>query len=178
MTSFKENLILVNEADEAIGTMEKLEAHQKGLLHRAFSVFIFNSKNQLLLHQRNPKKYHSGGLWTNTCCGHPRPEEPTQNAAERRLFEEMGFTVPLQSEFSFIYKAKFSNQLTEYEFDHVFFGSFENEPTPNPDEVSDWKYVDWNNVVNDIDLNPEKYTVWFKICVEKINEKMFQPVLI
>jgi len=166
----QENVILVNELDEVVGEMEKLEAHQKSLLHRAFSVFVFNSKNQLLLQKRDDKKYHSGGLWTNTCCGHPRPGEKTRTAAERRLKEEMGFTVTLIKKFKFIYKAEFENGLTEYELDNVLFGKYNDFPEPNPTEVSDWKYMDWSKVLEDVDASPQSYTVWFKICLDKITK--------
>lgn len=172
MVQLLENVILVNENDEEIGIMEKLQAHQEGKLHRAFSVFVFNDKNQLLLQQRNPKKYHSGGLWTNTCCGHPRPNEKNKEAASRRLFEEMGFKIPLQKEFLFTYKANFENGLIENEIDHVYYGKFNNFPEPNPLEVSDWKFINWDVLVKDLELNPQNYTVWFKICVEKISHKM------
>ncbi|TAF73693.1 MAG: isopentenyl-diphosphate Delta-isomerase [Bacteroidetes bacterium] len=168
----QEFVVLVNESDEEIGTMEKMQAHQEGQLHRAFSIFIFNDKNQLLLQKRNPKKYHSGGLWTNTCCGHPRPGEKNKEAAIRRLKEEMGFTTLLQKEFGFIYKANFENGLTEYEFDHVYYGKFKNYPEPNSLEVSDWKYMDWDKLVEDIEINPQNYTVWFRICVDKISDRM------
>jgi isopentenyl-diphosphate delta-isomerase len=166
----KENVILVDEQDIEIGTLEKIEAHQKALLHRAFSVFVFNTKGQILLQRRYEHKYHSGGLWTNTCCGHPRPGEYTKSAAERRLNEEMGFRIELNKEFDFIYQTKFGNGLTEHELDHVFYGKFNDAPKPNPQEVSDWKYVDWNALTDDIKNNPDQYTVWFKICVDRINE--------
>lgn len=157
-----EQVILVNRLDEAIGTMEKLEAHRKGLLHRAFSILIFNTNNELLIHQRNPQKYHSGGLWTNTCCGHPRPFETTQQAAERRLMEEMGFTVLLRKKFDFIYQTTFANQLIEYELDHVYEGIFNEEPVPNPAEVSDWKWVSWHALMAGVEAHPEQYTFWFR----------------
>lgn len=172
MLHLPENVILVDENDVQIGTMEKLEAHKQARLHRAFSIFVFNDKNQLLLQQRSKKKYHSGGLWTNTCCGHPRPGEKNKEAALRRLFEEMGFKVPLEKEFKFAYKAEFENGLTENEIDHVYYGTYNNYPEPNPLEVSDWKFVDWNVVVSDIVINPQNYTVWFRICVEKICDRM------
>lgn len=171
-----EKVILVDEYDNALGEMEKLEAHQKGLLHRAFSVFIFNSKNQLLLQQRNPLKYHSGGLWTNTCCGHPRPNEDIDEAAERRLEEEMGFNCHINKEFTFLYKANFENGLTEHELDHVFIGYYEAEPEPNPDEVSNWKYVDFEQVLADIKQNPQKYTFWFKYALERYKENFLMSI--
>ncbi len=166
-----ENVILVDEYDHALGSMEKMQVHIEGLLHRAFSVFIFNSDNQLLLQKRNVKKYHSGGLWTNTCCGHPRPDENVQSAAFRRLGEEMGFTCELFKQFDFIYEADFENGLTEHEFDHVFTGAYEDFPKPDPEEVEDWKYVDWDWLLKDVVENPENYTFWFRICLEKFIEK-------
>jgi len=168
-----ENIVLVDEHDNAIGTIEKMQAHQHGLLHRAFSVFIFNASNQLLLQKRNSEKYHSGGLWTNTCCGHPRPDEMVGNAAIRRLYEEMGFNCNIEKNFDFIYNTSFANGLIEHEFDHVYSGYFDGCPLPNPDEVEDWKYVDWPWLINDVTLFPERYTVWFKICLNKFTEKQF-----
>lgn len=167
----KEKIVLVDEFDNTIGSMEKLEVHQKGLLHRAFSVFVFNQNHELLIHKRNEKKYHSGGLWTNTCCGHPRPDENVEAAAFRRLEEEMGFSCILEKEFDFIYKASFENGLTEYEFDHVFTGIFNKNPIPNPDEVSDYKWVKWDELMSAIDANPEQYTFWFKKCILLFNNR-------
>ena len=163
-----EQVILVNEIDEAIGTMEKLEAHQKGLLHRAFSVFIFNDKNELLLQRRALTKYHSAGLWTNTCCSHPRPNEATLNAANRRLMEEMGFETKLTFKTSFIYKTEFENGLTEHEFDHVFFGTSNANPIPNKDEVDSFVWIAIEDVKQKIKQNPNEFTSWFKIFVAKV----------
>jgi isopentenyl-diphosphate delta-isomerase len=168
-----ENLILVDEFDNEVGSKEKLEVHQLGLLHRAFSVFVFNDKGEILLQKRNSSKYHSGGLWTNTCCGHPRPKELVADAAKRRLFEEMGFETILTKKFDFIYNAKFDNGLVENEFDHVFCGTFNQTPLPNALEVEDWKYVNWEWLMKDINLHPNHYTVWFKICLEKIDITTF-----
>ena len=165
-----ENVILVDVNDNPIGVAEKLEAHQKGNLHRAFSIFIFNNQNQLLIHQRNPKKYHSGGLWTNTCCGHPRPEETTIEAAKRRLNEEMGFVCDIQKEFDFAYKVVFENGLIENEFDHVFTGVYNGIPNPNPIEVSDYKWINWSDLLKDVQKNSSKYTFWFKECLLKFKE--------
>ncbi len=165
-----ETLILVDNFDNALGEIEKMEAHKLGVLHRAFSVFILNSKNELLLQKRNIEKYHSGGLWTNTCCGHPRPDETVENAAFRRLFEEMGFDCSLKKHFDFIYKADFDNGLTEHEFDHVFIGYFDGIPLPNPIEVEDWKFVNYDWLINDVAMFPERYTIWFRICLEKLVE--------
>lgn len=163
-----EKVILVNEKDEAIGEMEKLEAHQKGLLHRAFSIFVFNNKNELLLQQRAFSKYHSAGLWTNTCCSHPRPGETIQEAAHRRLWEEMGLKMNLQHQGHFIYKTKFENELTEHELDHVFFGSSNQVPKINPEEVHSYKWLSIPAIKKDIQTHPSHYTVWFKIALEKL----------
>jgi isopentenyl-diphosphate delta-isomerase len=163
-----EKVILVDENDKEVGFMEKQEAHVKGLLHRAFSVFIFNNKNELLLQRRAVKKYHSGGLWTNTCCSHPRQKEKTLDAAKRRLEEEMGMSTVLQKQFDFIYKAKLDNNLYEHEFDHVFFG-FSNElPQINLEEVEGYAYKTLEDIGNDIKTSPEKYTEWFKICFKEV----------
>jgi isopentenyl-diphosphate delta-isomerase len=164
-----EEVILVNTADEEIGTMEKMQAHEKALLHRAFSVFIFNHKGEMLIHRRALDKYHSGGLWTNACCSHPRKGETTEGAAHRRLMEEMGFDCPISERFSFIYKAELDRGLTEYEFDHVFFGSFDGTPRVNLDEVCDWKYISVNDLRSDITQNPHHYTEWFKIALDKMD---------
>ena len=145
-----EKVILVNERDEPIGEMEKMEAHEKGVLHRAFSVFIFNDNNELLLQKRASSKYHSGGLWSNSCCSHPRTGETIVEAGTRRLIEEMGFIVPLESVFSFIYKAELDNHLTEHELDHVLIGRYNEAPKFNADEVEDWKYIDLDALANDI----------------------------
>lgn len=164
----QEEVILVDELDNAIGVMEKLEAHKKGLLHRAFSVFIFNPQGQLLLQQRALNKYHSAGLWTNTCCSHPRPYEDSLAAANRRLMEEMGLTCELEHKTQFTYKTNFDNGLIEHEFDHVFFGTTTVNPIINKDEVESFVWVDIDKLKIDIDLNPDKYTSWFKIAVEKL----------
>ncbi|MEX2596553.1 MAG: isopentenyl-diphosphate Delta-isomerase [Salibacteraceae bacterium] len=164
----QEKVILVNLADEITGSMEKMEAHEKAMLHRAFSVFIFNDQNEMLIHQRADEKYHSGGLWTNACCSHPRMGETTEEAAHRRLMEEMGFDCPINEVFSFIYKAKLDQGLTEHEFDHVFFGRFNGNPKPNPEEVKDWKFVKPSDLERHIQQNPHQFTEWFKIALEKI----------
>ena len=162
----KENVILVDENDNQVGLMPKLEAHEKGLLHRAFSIFIFNSKYELLLQKRASSKYHSGGLWTNTCCSHPREGEDILDAANRRLDEEMGIKTSLRKVYDFIYKAELDNQLTEHEFDHVFYGVFDNDPILNKNEAEDFKWVDMETLNNDIIKNEDNYTVWFKIAFE------------
>ena len=161
-----ENVILVDEKDNQVGLMPKLEAHQKGLLHRAFSVFIFNSDYKLLLQKRASSKYHSGGLWTNTCCSHPRDGEDTIDAANRRLNEEMGIKTSLRKVFDFIYTAKLDNNLIENEFDHVFYGVYDIDPIINKDEAEDFKWVDMETLKNDIENNKDQYTVWFKIAFD------------
>mmetsp|Transcript_25887 Transcript_25887/g.85191 ORF Transcript_25887/g.85191 Transcript_25887/m.85191 type:complete len:175 (+) Transcript_25887:73-597(+) len=166
----KENVILVNENDEQIGLMEKIEAHEKALLHRAFSVFILNDKGELMLQQRALHKYHSPGLWTNTCCSHQREGESNINAGKRRLQEEMGFVTELAEAVSFIYKAPFDNGLTEHEYDHVMVGTYNDEPKINPDEVASWKWMDVQAVKDDIAANPDEYTAWFKIIFDKFYE--------
>ena len=167
MILMEEQVILVNEKDEPIGLMGKMEAHEKGLLHRAFSVFVFNSKQEVLLQQRAACKYHSPNLWTNTCCSHPRVGETNQQAGERRLQEEMGLQVPLQEVFSFIYKAPFDNGLTEHEYDHVLIGYSDAQPQINPEEVASWKWLSLEAIKEDILQAPERYTAWFKIIFEE-----------
>ena len=162
----EEKVILVDKNDNQVGLMPKLEAHEKGVLHRAFSIFIFNSKYELLLQKRASSKYHSGGLWTNTCCSHPREGEETLDAANRRLDEEMGIKTSLRKVYDFIYKAELDNQLTEHEFDHVFYGVFDKDPILNKDEAEDFKWVDMETLNNDIIKNEDNYTVWFKIAFE------------
>ena len=159
----EELVVLVNEKDEKVGLMPKQEAHIKGVLHRAFSVFVLNSKNELMLQQRALEKYHSPGLWTNTCCSHQRDGEDSISAGKRRLMEEMGFNCDLKETTSFIYKAPFDNGLTEHELDHILVGHFEGEPKINPDEVADWKWMRVEQVKEDIEKHPENYTAWFKI---------------
>ena len=164
------DVILVDQNDLEVGTCEKLAAHQQGLLHRAFSIFIFNKSGQLLLQQRALGKYHSGGLWSNTVCSHPLPGEDILDAGKRRLQEEMGFVTKLNDSISFIYKAPFANGLTEHEYDHVLLGRFNDEPKINEEEVASWKWMSIENVKIDIALNPEIYTEWFKIIFEKFYE--------
>ena len=168
-----EQVVLVDEHDKEIGTMEKLQAHLEGKLHRAISVFIFNSKAELLLQQRADGKYHSGSLWTNTCCSHPRPGELPMNAASRRLYEEMGIKCPITEVFSFVYKAKLDHKITEYEFDHVFIGMSDELPAPDPAEVSGWKYMDTAVLAKEIKEQPALYTEWFKICINQWHIKLF-----
>jgi len=163
----EEKVILVNELDQQIGLMPKLEAHEKAVLHRAFSVFVLNDKNEIMLQQRARQKYHSPLLWTNTCCSHQREGESNIQAGNRRLFEEMGFSTELKELFHFIYKAPFDNGLTEHELDHVMIGYYNEYPVINPEEVEDWKWMKIEAVKNDMILNPTIYTVWFKIIFDE-----------
>ena len=163
----EELVILVDQEDNKIGLMPKMEAHEKAMLHRAFSVFVFNKDNELMLQQRAMHKYHSPGLWTNTCCSHQRDGESNVEAGTRRLQEEMGFSTPLKETISFIYKAPFDNGLTEHELDHILVGNYEGEPSINEDEVASWKWVPLEEVNKDIIANPGQYTAWFKIIFEK-----------
>ena len=163
----EEKVILVNELDEQIGLMPKLEAHQKAVLHRAFSVFILNDKKEIMLQQRVQHKYHSPLLWTNTCCSHQREGETNIQAGNRRLFEEMGFKTEIKELFHFIYKAPFDNGLTEHELDHVMVGYYNDAPQINPEEVQDWKWMKIEEVKNDMLTHPESYTVWFKIIFDE-----------
>lgn len=166
----KDFVVLVNLEDEEIGVMEKMEAHEKGLLHRAFSVFLFNEQGEMLLQQRASHKYHSGGLWTNTCCSHPKPGETPIQGAKRRLMEEMGIYADLEHQFSFSYKSDYENGLSEHEFDHVFFGNFNDAPILNPEEAMDWKYISIANLEKDVQENPGDYTSWFLICLPRVIE--------
>jgi len=166
-----ENVILVDTNDTPVGQMEKLKAHLNGELHRALSVLIFNNHGEILLQQRAFGKYHTPGLWSNTCCSHPRPGEDSLKAATRRLYEEMGFTTPLIKSFDFIYKAHFDNGLIEHEFDHVFFGTFDGDPNINPEEANDFKWVRPDFLMEDMRSSPENYTVWFRIIMEKMAER-------
>jgi len=166
----EEQVILVDENDVQIGLMPKMEAHKKALLHRAFSVFIFNDNNELMLQKRALHKYHSPGLWTNTCCSHQRVGETNIEAGKRRLEEEMGFSVGLKESISFIYKAPFDNGLTEHEYDHVLIGHYNEEPIINLDEVDSWKWMSLEDVKCDMQSRPANYTVWFKIIFEKFYE--------
>ncbi|MFV1451101.1 isopentenyl-diphosphate Delta-isomerase [Maribacter sp. HS] len=169
----EEQVILVNQDNEQIGTMPKMEAHEKAVLHRAFSVFIVNDNGDIMLQQRAASKYHSPLLWTNTCCSHQRVGESNIEAGKRRLQEEMGFQAELKELFSFIYKAPFDNGLTEHEYDHVMLGSFNSEPNINPDEVEAWKWMSPEAVKEDISKNPNEYTAWFKIIFDKFYEHLF-----
>jgi isopentenyl-diphosphate delta-isomerase len=163
----EERVILVNEQDVQIGLMPKLEAHEKGILHRAFSVFVLNNKKEIMLQQRAHHKYHSPLLWTNTCCSHQREKETNLQAGSRRLFEEMGFYTEIKELFYFIYKAPFDNGLTEHELDHVMLGYYNGDPVINTEEVEDWKWMKIEDIKTDIQVNPMIYTVWFKIIFDE-----------
>ena len=169
-----EKVVLVDELDEEIGTMEKMQAHIEGRLHRAISVFIFNTKKELLLQRRADGKYHSAGLWSNTCCSHPLPGETTKDAAARRLYEEMGIRCTLQKTFTFVYRAFLAHQLTEFEYDHVFTGVTDEEPKPDSIEVAGWKYDNMEALSADMLLHPGKYTEWFKICLRDYSKEIFK----
>lgn len=166
----EEKMVLVDKEDRKMGEAEKMEVHKKGMLHRAFSIFIFNKKDQLLLQKRAQNKYHSAGLWSNTCCSHPQPGESVLEAAHRRLKQEMGFDCNLKEVFSFVYQKTFENGLTEYEYDHVLFGFFNGKPDPNSKEVEHFKWITLGQLREDINENPENYTYWFKKALPKIEE--------
>lgn len=163
-----ELVILVDKNDNEIGVEEKIKAHKEAKLHRAFSIFVFNEKGEMLIHKRAACKYHSPNLWTNACCSHPRPNEPLEKTARKRLKEEMGIECDIEEIFTFIYKAHFDNGLTEYELDHVFIGICNDIPNPNPNEVAEWKWISVEELINDVKKHPEIYTVWFKIVLEKV----------
>jgi isopentenyl-diphosphate Delta-isomerase len=163
-----EQLILVDEQDNETGTMDKLSVHEKGLLHRAFSVFVFNSKSELLLQQRADGKYHSGGLWSNTCCSHPIKGEEILKTIQRRIKDEMGIQCQAAFKFKFIYKMLFENGLTEHELDYVYFGRSDEIPRPNPEEVKGWKYLNLQKLINNISSEPQNYSVWLKVCLPEV----------
>ena len=163
-----ENVILVTPDDQPIGTEEKLKAHLEGKLHRAFSVFIFNSQGEMLLQRRALHKYHSPGLWSNACCSHPRPGEDSEAAAHRRMKEEMGFDCHIERAFQFTYKAEFDNGLTENELDHVFIGEYNGVVQPNPEEVAEYRWIDADSLKKDMQENPEQYTYWFRVVLDKV----------
>lgn len=165
-----EYVVLVDEQDNAIGTMEKQQAHVEGVLHRAFSIFIFNLDKKLLLQKRASSKYHCGGMWTNTCCSHPRETENILDAANRRLQEEMGMHCELKPIFSFVYKAEFENGLTEHEFDHVFFGQSNQTPELNLEEVEDFRYIGLEELQTEIKEAPQNFTPWFLIALNRVTE--------
>lgn len=168
------NVVLVDEFDKAIGEMGKLEAHEKGVLHRAFSVFLFNQKGELLLQQRAKEKYHGGELWTNTCCSHPQVNESVEESAKKRLLYEMGIVCEIEWVYSFIYHEEVENNLIEHEFDHVFIGHYDIAPKPNPDEVQNYKWMKIEAILADIEQHPSHYTVWFKKALPVLMGKMAQ----
>lgn len=167
-----ESVVLVNPKDDVVGSMDKLEAHKKGQLHRAFSVLVFNSKGEMLLQKRAKNKYHSGGLWTNACCSHPRPEENCSVAAKRRLVEEIGIEADPKYLYKFIYKADLDNDLTEYEYDHVYTCITDQLPILNIDEAEDFKYVKVNELLDDVKTNPDTYTFWFKVITDNLQGRL------
>ncbi|HWA35244.1 MAG TPA: isopentenyl-diphosphate Delta-isomerase [Cyclobacteriaceae bacterium] len=162
-----EHVILVDEADREIGTMEKIEAHAKGLLHRAFSILLLNSKGEILIQKRANTKYHSAGLWTNTCCSHPSPGESMKDATRRKLIQEMGIDEPCDFAFKFTYRTELENDLVEHELDHVFLGKFDGEPTINLKEVEAYRWVSIDALRNEIEATPEKFTYWFKLIMNR-----------
>jgi isopentenyl-diphosphate delta-isomerase len=166
----EQQVVLVNEKDEMTGVAGKMEAHQKGLLHRAFSVFVFNSNGEMLLQQRAFGKYHSGGLWTNACCSHPGPGERTGEAAKKRLQEEMGFDIPVSKCFDFVYKSDFENGLTEYEFDHVYVGEYDGPVNYNKEEVMDFCFKPMDDIRNALKTQPQNYTTWFRLAFPEIEK--------
>lgn len=168
MAPYKEQVILVDKNDQKIGIGEKIKTHREGKLHRSFSTFVFNSKGKLLLQKRAKTKYHSGGLWSNTCCSHPRHRESVEEAAHRKLKQEMGFDCELKKVSSFIYKVRFDNGLSEHEYDHIFMGKFDGNALPNPEEVEDWKWVKINELKKDIEKNPDIYTYWLRVSIDKM----------
>jgi len=166
--SEEERVILVDGNDVEQGSAEKLRAHAEGALHRAFSVFVFNHRGELLLQRRAVDKYHSGGLWSNTCCGHPRPGEETESAARRRLREEMGFECDLTRLFAFRYRLELDGGLSEHEYDHVFIGRYDGEPVPTPGEVDGWRWVPLDTVRREVKEGAERYTRWFPLLLERL----------
>ena len=168
----QEQVILVDDSDQPIGVMEKMAAHRQAKLHRAFSVFIFNSRGEMLLQQRSQEKYHSAGLWTNACCSHPRPGEDTREAATRRLKEELGFATPLEKLFEFTYRTAYDNGLTEFEFDHVFVGTYDDEIFPDQAEVSDYRYRSLTAIEAELLSEPATFTSWFQLAFPLLKEKI------
>lgn len=170
----EEVVVLVNERDEEIGQMPKMEAHVKGVLHRAFSIFVFDVNRRIMLQQRALTKYHSPGLWTNTCCSHPREGEAVLDAGLRRLQEEMGFVTELNKVFDFVYKSDVGQGLIEHEFDHVLIGHYNAEPVINPAEVEDWKWMEAEDILKDMEASPDRYTVWFRIAMPHLQRYLAQ----
>jgi isopentenyl-diphosphate delta-isomerase len=171
-----EEVVLVDENDHPVGRGEKIETHLSPKLHRAFSIFVFDPSGHLLLQKRARVKYHSGGLWSNTCCSHPRPGESTDSAAHRRLKEELGFDCEITKVFDLIYYAELENNFFEYEYDHIFVGRYDGSPAPDPDEVEDWKWVDVRTLAGDLRENPHVYSYWLRASFEQLLEKLSSPV--
>ena len=171
-----EKVVLVDEQDNELGSMEKMEAHRKGVLHRAFSVLLFNSKGEVLLQKRSSTKYHSAGLWTNTCCSHPKPTESIQSAVRRRLKEEMGIDIQPEFAYKFLYKVALENELIEHELDHVYIGMFNNEPIINSTEVENWRFANLADIREDIRQNPKAYTYWFRLIIDHPELEVSIPV--
>lgn len=163
-----QEVILVTEEDVEVGRCEKMFAHEHGFLHRAFSIFLFNSSGEILLHKRAMAKYHSGGLWTNACCSHPEPDVPIELSLQERLQFEMGMTCPLTHAFSFVYRAELDHDMIEHEFDHVYVGVTDTRPEPNPKEVSEWQYFGISELMQLVEIHPEQFTAWFKIALPKV----------
>lgn len=174
----KQQIVLVDKNNRKIGVEEKIKAHKEGKLHRAFSIFIFNSRGELLIQQRAKTKYHSGGLWSNTVCSHPKPNETYNQAVHRRLNEEMGFNCKLKKLFCFIYNAGFQNGLIENEYDCVFIGKFDGNPKPNPQEIMDYKWVSMKELKQEIIKNPNKFSVWLKIALNRIKYLQIKEAII
>lgn len=172
----REEVILVDENDEILGTAEKIEAHLEGKLHRAFSIFILDSAGRLLLQQRARNKYHSAGLWSNSCCSHPRPGESTLAAAHRRLKEELGFDCELEKVFELVYRVRLDKDFIEHEFDHIFVGSFDGDPVPDPNEVEAWRWVTEETLLSEIRLHPDRYSYWLKASIEELLTKLSNAV--
>ena len=165
-----QRLILVDESDQAIGFGEKIWVHREAALHRAFSIFVFNEHGELLIQKRSKRKYHSGGLWSNTCCSHPGPDDILEEIIHTRLSAEMGFDCPLRKVFTFQYRARLDNGLFEHEIDHVYIGAFDDDPSPDPNEVEEWKWVSIQELTLDIKTQPDLYTFWFRISLEGVLE--------
>ncbi|MYD69806.1 MAG: isopentenyl-diphosphate Delta-isomerase [Acidobacteria bacterium] len=170
-----EEVVTVDTDDRETGVVEKMAAHRQGLLHRAFSIFVFDDAGRMLLQRRASSKYHSGGLWSNTCCSHPRPGESVLEAAHRRLLEEMGFDCPLDTAFGFIYRTDLDHGLTEHEYDHVVIGRYNGEPVPNRAEVDGWKWMSAEDVRGAVAEQPETFTVWFRIALDALVERGITP---
>jgi isopentenyl-diphosphate delta-isomerase len=164
----RNQVVLVDEQDQALGEMDKMEAHQKGALHRAFSIFILNSNGQMLIHQRANHKYHGGGLWTNACCSHPQWGEDILVSAGQRLGYEMGLTCALKEVFSFVYNTPVENNLIEHEYDHVLVGYTDQQPLPNPDEVQDYRWISRGDLMQEIAAKPDQFTYWFRMALPRI----------